>query len=173
MATGTGKTRTIIGLCYRLIKANRFKRILFLVDRRMLATQAINHFGDYKIEDLNTFADTYKVDTLKATIPDLESRLHFSTVQGMVKRLFYSETDENVLPIDTYDCIIIDEAHRGYLQDRELDDEELNFKDQKDYVSKYRMVIDYFDAFCVALTATPALHTTDIFGSTCLYVFIS
>lgn len=164
MATGTGKTRTIIGLCYRLIKANRFKRILFLVDRRMLATQAINHFGDYKIEDLNTFADTYKVDTLKTTIPDLESRLHFSTVQGMVKRLFYSDTDENVLPIDTYDCIIIDEAHRGYLQDRELDDEELNFKDQKDYVSKYRMVIDYFDAFCVALTATPALHTTEIFG---------
>ncbi|MEZ5023756.1 MAG: hypothetical protein R2728_10940 [Chitinophagales bacterium] len=48
-----------------------------------------------------------------------------------------------------YDCIIIDEAHRGYLQDRELDDEELNFKDQRDYVSKYRMVIDYFDAFCV------------------------
>lgn len=164
MATGTGKTRTIIGLCYRLIKANRFKRILFLVDRRLLATQTINNFNDYKIEGLNTFAETYKVDTLKETIPDLESRLHFSTVQSMVKRLFYNKEEEGVLPIDTYDCIIVDEAHRGYLQDRELDDEELNFKDQKDYVSKYRMVIDYFDAFTVGLTATPALHTSEIFG---------
>src|SRR5690606_30071254 len=44
MATGTGKTRTIIGLCYRLIQSNRFKRILFLVDRTLLATQAINSF---------------------------------------------------------------------------------------------------------------------------------
>ncbi len=164
MATGTGKTRTIIGLCYRLIKANRFKRILFLVDRRLLATQAIGNFEDNKIEGLNTFAETYKVDKLKDTIPDIESRLHFSTVQSMVKRLFYSNDDESVLPIDAYDCIIVDEAHRGYLQDRELDDEELNFKDQKDYVSKYRMVIDYFDAFTVGLTATPALHTTEIFG---------
>ncbi|MCP4052303.1 MAG: type I restriction-modification system endonuclease [Mesoflavibacter sp.] len=163
MATGTGKTRTIIGLCYRLIKANRFKRILFLVDRRLLAIQAINNFEDNKIEGLNTFAETYKVDKLKVTIPDLESRLHFSTVQSMVKRLFYGN-DEDVLPIDTYDCIIVDEAHRGYLQDRELDDEELNFKDQRDYVSKYRMVVDYFDAFTVGLTATPALHTTEIFG---------
>jgi len=163
MATGTGKTRTIIGLCYRLIKANRFKRILFLVDRRLLANQAINNFEDNKIEGLNTFSETYKVDKLKATIPDLETRLHFSTVQSMVQRLFYGD-GEDVLPIDTYDCIIVDEAHRGYLQDRELDDEELNFKDQRDYVSKYRMVIDYFDAFTVGLTATPALHTTEIFG---------
>jgi type I restriction enzyme R subunit len=163
MATGTGKTRTIIGLCYRLIKANRFKRILFLVDRRLLAIQAINNFEDNKIEGLNTFSETYKVDKLKDTIPDFESRLHFSTVQSMVHRLFYGD-DEDLLPIDTYDCIIVDEAHRGYLQDRELDDDELNFKDQRDYVSKYRMVIDYFDAFTVGLTATPALHTTEIFG---------
>ncbi len=164
MATGTGKTRTIIGLCYRLIKANRFKRILFLVDRRLLATQAIGNFEDNKIEGINTFAETYKVAKLKDTVPDIETRLHFSTVQSMVKRLFYNEDDSNVLPVDTYDCIIVDEAHRGYLQDRELDDDELNFKDQKDYVSKYRMVIDYFDAFTVGLTATPALHTTEIFG---------
>ncbi len=163
MATGTGKTRTIMGLCYRLIKANRFKRILFLVDRRLLATQSFGSFKDNKIEDLSTFSDVYHVDDLKITIPDMESRLHFATVQGMVKRLFYSENNE--LPIDTYDCIIVDEAHRGYLQDKEMDDEELNFKDQHDYVSKYRMVLDYFDAFKVGLTATPALHTKEIFGA--------
>lgn len=165
MATGTGKTRTIMGLCYRLIKANRFRRILFLVDRRLLAIQSIDAFKDNKVEDLNTFSETYKVEGLKDTIPDLETRLHFATVQGMVKRLFYSENDESKLPIDTYDCIIVDEAHRGYLQDKEMDDEELNFKDQKDYVSKYRMVLDYFDAYSVGLTATPALHTKEIFGA--------
>lgn len=164
MATGTGKTRTILGLCYRLIKANRFKRILFLVDRNLLASQTFDTFKDSKIDDFNSFLDTYKVSKLNEIIPDLESRLHFATVQGMVKRLFYSSEDQIVLPVDTYDCIIVDEAHRGYLQDKEMDDEELNFKDQRDYVSKYRMVLDYFDAFGIGLTATPALHTTEIFG---------
>jgi type I restriction enzyme R subunit len=164
MATGTGKTRTILGLCYRLISTNRFKRILFLVDRNLLAIQTFNTFKDTKIEDANSFISTYHVSDLKDRIPDFESRLHFATVQGMVKRLFYEQEGQPVLPVDTYDCIIVDEAHRGYLQDREMDDEELNFKDQKDYVSKYRLVLDYFDAFGIGLTATPALHTTEIFG---------
>ncbi len=164
MATGTGKTRTITGLCYRLIKSNRFKRILFLVDRRLLATQASDAFEDNRLEDLHTFSGIYNVEGLKAVIPDINTRLHFATVQSMVKRLFYGDEDSTVLPIDTYDCIIVDEAHRGYLLDREMDDEELNFKDQNDYVSKYRRVIDYFDAVAIGLTATPALHTTEIFG---------
>ena len=82
----------------------------------------------------------------------------------MVKRLFYNDNDISIPTVDAYDCIIIDEAHRGYLLDKEIDEDDLNFKDQRDYVSKYRMVLDYFDAFAVGLTATPALHTTDIFG---------
>ncbi|MCH7413786.1 type I restriction-modification system endonuclease [Belliella sp. R4-6] len=163
MATGTGKTRTIIGLCYRLIQSNRFKRILFLVDRTLLATQAINSFKDNKIIGLNTFSEIYGIKELQDKVPELDTRLHFATVQGMVKRLFYSE-DQDSPPVDQYDCIIIDEAHRGYLMDREMDEDELNFKDQRDYVSKYRMVLDYFDAFAIGLTATPALHTTEIFG---------
>ncbi len=164
MATGTGKTRTIIGLCYRLIKSNRFRRILFLVDRRLLASQAFDSFQDNKVEDLNTFSEIYHVAKLKELIPETETRLHFATVQSMVKRLFYGKEEATMLPIDTYDCIIVDEAHRGYLLDREMDDEEIGFKDQKDYVSKYRRVIDYFDAFVIGLTATPALHTKEIFG---------
>lgn len=163
MATGTGKTRTIIGLAYRLIQSNRFRRILFMVDRRLLATQALDHFKDDKIEDLNTFAEIYQMQGLKELIPEMDTRLHFATVQSMVKRLFYSEGDS--LPIDTYDCIIVDEAHRGYLLDKEMDDEELGFKDQRDYVSKYRRVLDYFDATAIGMTATPALHTTEIFGA--------
>lgn len=165
MATGTGKTRTIIGLCYHLIKTNRFNRILFLVDRTLLGTQALNSFKDNKVVDLNTFADIYKINGLKEMVPDVETRLHFATVQSMVKRLFYNESDDKLPSVDQYDCIIIDEAHRGYLLDRQMDEDELSFKDQRDYVSKYRMVLDYFDAYAIGLTATPALHTKDIFGS--------
>lgn len=164
MATGTGKTRTIMGLCYRLVQTNRFKRILFLVDRNLLGTQAQDRFKDTRIEDLKTFAEIYKISELKNIKPDIDTRMHFATVQSMVKRLFYSDDDTNKPTVDAYDCIIVDEAHRGYLLDREMDDEELTFKDQHEYVSKYRMVLDYFDAFAVGLTATPALHTTQIFG---------
>ena len=161
MATGTGKTRTVIGLSYRLIKSDRFKRILFLTDRRMLATQAIGSYQDNRIENLNTFADVYQLEELKDTTPDGETRLHFATVQSMVKRLFYNDSP---LPIDSYDCIIIDEAHRGYNLDKEIDEEDLSFKDQDDYVSQYKKVIEYFNAYIIGLTATPALHTTQIFG---------
>lgn len=164
MATGTGKTRTIIGLCYRLIQSNRFQRILFLVDRTLLANQAINAFKDNKIIGLNTFAEIYDIKELKHILPEMDTRLHFATVQGMVKRIFYNE-GEDIPAIDQYDCIIVDEAHRGYLMDRELDEDDLEFRDQREYVSKYRMVLDYFDAYAIGMTATPALHTTEIFGS--------
>lgn len=171
MATGTGKTRTAIGLAHRLIKTNRFRRILFLVDRRFLAEQAFENFKDNKVEGINTFAEIYEVKEITDQIPDVDTRLHFATVQSLVKRLFHQE-EENASPlgtgglsVDTYDMIIVDEAHRGYNEDGELSEDELAFKDQNDYVSQYRRVIDYFDAFALGLTATPALHTSNIFGS--------
>ena len=67
--------------------------------------------------------------------------------------------------MDQYDCIVVDECHRGYLLDRELSDTELSFRSYDDYISKYRRVLDYFDAVKIGLTATPALHTTQIFGA--------
>ena len=63
-----------------------------------------------------------------------------------------------------FDLIIFDEVHRGYILDREFADDEILFRDQSDYQSKYCAVIEYFDAVKIALTATPALHTTEIFG---------
>lgn len=50
MATGTGKTKTCIALIYRLLKAQRFRRILFLVDRSALGEQAANAFKDTRME---------------------------------------------------------------------------------------------------------------------------
>ena len=60
--------------------------------------------------------------------------------------------------------MIVDECHRGYLLDRELSDAELMFRSEADYISKYRRVLEYFDAVKIGLTATPALHTIEIFG---------
>jgi type I restriction enzyme R subunit len=48
--------------------------------------------------------------------------------------------------VDQYDCIVIDECHRGYTLDREMSDTELSFRGFDDYISKYRRVLDYFDA---------------------------
>lgn len=162
MATGTGKTRTVIGLIYRLLKAQRFNRILFLVDRTTLGEQAQNAFKDTRLEQNKLFTDIYDLKEIDDAVPDTATKVHVATVQGMVHRLF--NNGEDGLPIDRYDCIIIDEAHRGYILDREMGDGEMEFRDEGDYISAYRRVLDQFDAFKVALTATPAQHTTEIFG---------
>jgi type I restriction enzyme R subunit len=169
MATGTGKTKTAIAMVYRLLKAERFRRILFLVDRSALGIQATDDFSEVRLENLNTFADTFEVMGMEQNkpvkpIPEDGTKVHVATVQGLVKRLLYPNDNENKPGVGQYDCIIVDECHRGYLLDRELSDTEILFRDQKDYQSKYRSVIEYFDAFKIGLTATPALHTTDIFG---------
>ncbi|MEW4327806.1 type I restriction-modification system endonuclease [Rossellomorea marisflavi] len=162
MATGTGKTRTAIALMYRLIKTKKCRRILFLVDRKSLGEQTQDALKDTKIEGFS-FSDVYDVKTLEDMTPDVETKVHIATVQGMVRRLFYSD-NEDMPSVGQYDFIIVDEAHRGYTSDREMTEDELTFRDQNDYISQYRRVIDYFDASCLGLTATPALHTTDIFG---------
>ena len=60
--------------------------------------------------------------------------------------------------------MVVDECHRGYLLDREMSDAELSFRNEADYISKYRRVLEHFDAVKIGLTATPALHTVQIFG---------
>jgi type I restriction enzyme, R subunit len=165
MATGTGKTRTFIGLVYRLIKTARFRRVLFIVDRTALGEQAIGAFEHAVLEGLKTFTQIFDVKGLEELRPAPETKLHFATVQGMLKRILYPSRDEERPQIDDYDCIVVDECHRGYTLDREMTDAELTFRDQNDYISQYRRVLDTFDAVKIGLTATPALHTTEIFGA--------
>jgi len=164
MATGTGKTRTCISLLYRLIRAKRFRRILFLVDRRELGTQAGDSFNDVKLENLQSFSQIYDVKQIGEARPDEETRVHIATIQGVMKRLLYPSDTQPAFPVDLYDCVIIDECHRGYTLDRDLSDEEIGFVSEQDYISKYRRVLEHFDAVKVGLTATPALHTSEIFG---------
>lgn len=163
MATGTGKTRTVLGMTYRFLKTGRFKRILFLVDRTALGEQALDVFKEVKLEDLMPLADIYNIKGLEDKEIERETRIQVATVQGMVKRILYNDGD-TMPAVNDYDLIIIDEAHRGYLLDKEMGDTELLYRDQRDYQSKYRSVIEYFDAVKIALTATPALQTTEIFG---------
>ncbi|WP_212637942.1 type I restriction-modification system endonuclease [Desulfocicer vacuolatum] len=164
MATGTGKTRTCIGLTYRLVKAKRFRRILFLVDRTSLGEQAQDAFNDVKLENLQSFADIYDIKELGDVKPEDDTRLHVATIQGMVRRILFPADNTPPLPVDQYDCIVVDECHRGYSLDRDMTEGELVFRSEKDYISKYTRVLDHFDAVKVGLTATPALHTTEIFG---------
>ncbi len=110
------------------------------------------------------FANIFGIKELDEQLPDNDTALHIATVQGMVKRLLYPSGDQSLPPVDQYDCIIVDECHRGYLLDRELSDTELSFRDFDEYISKYRRVLDYFDAVKIGLTATPAQHTSEIFG---------
>ena len=165
MATGTGKTKTCIALIYRLLKTQRFRRVLFLVDRSSLGEQAANAFKDTRMEGVQTFAEVFGLKELEDRAPDADTSVHVATVQGMVKRILNPSADDQAPPIDAYDAVIVDECHRGYTLDRELSDTELQFRDFDHYVSTYRRVLDYFDAVKVGLTATPALHTTQIFGA--------
>ncbi|HVJ90816.1 MAG TPA: type I restriction-modification system endonuclease, partial [Labilithrix sp.] len=164
MATGTGKTKTAIGLVYRLLKAKRFRRVLFLVDRSALGEQTGNAFKETKLENLQAFHQIFDMKELGDLAPERDTKLHIATVQSLVRRVLSATDPADVPPVDQYDCLVIDECHRGYTLDRELSEVELGFRDFEDYISKYRRVLDHFDAVKIGLTATPALHTTEIFG---------
>ncbi len=164
MATGTGKTKLAIAMLYRLLATKRFRRICFVVDRSALGTQTSDEFMSTAIEGPKTFGQLFGMKGLEDIKPDPETRVHICTIQGLVKRVLYNNDPADVPPIGQYDLMVIDECHRGYLLDREMSDAELSFRSQDDYVSKYRRVLEYFDAVKIGLTATPALHTAQIFG---------
>lgn len=162
MATGTGKTRTVLGLIYKMLEAKRFHRILFLVDRVSLGEQAMDTFKDVKLKELLPLDKIYEIKEIDDNDINLETKVSISTVQGLLKRTILAN-EPDLMP-GAFDLIVVDEAHRGYILDREMTEEEILFDNQEDYMSKYKQVIEYFDAVKVALTATPALHTTEIFG---------
>jgi len=89
--TGTGKTKTktCIALIYRLLKVQRFRRILVLVDRAALGEQAANAFKDTRMEGLRTFAETFGIKKFDEAEPETATVVHVATVQGMVKRILY------------------------------------------------------------------------------------
>lgn len=164
MATGTGKTRTALGLVYRLLKSGRFRRILFMVDREALGEQTLNSFKATHLEGHLSLTQIYDVKGLEDGAPDAATRLDIETVQTLSRRIL-SPGEAGAPPVGLYDCIVVDECHRGYTLDRQMGDEELEYRSEEEYLSRYRRVIEHFDAVAIGLTATPALHTTQIFGA--------
>lgn len=169
MATGTGKTRLAIALMYELLRRKRFRRILFLVDRNALGRQTLDAMSTTDTSGFLKFDQVFPVADMARKFPEGTDRVQVATVQAMIRRIFDDPNStrpgaERPTP-GTYDLIIVDEAHRGYTLDAELREDDLGFRNLEDYLSAYRRVLDYFDATKIALTATPALHTREIFGA--------
>jgi len=127
MATGAGKTRTVIALVDLLQRANWAKRILFLADRVALVNQAANAFKAH-------LPDAAAVNLVSDK--NTEARVYVSTYPTMMGLI--NETDDGLrrFGVGHFDLIIVDEAHRSIYQ-------------------KYRAIFAYFDALLVGLTATP------------------
>lgn len=128
MATGAGKTRTVIALCDLLMRANWAKRILFLADRVALVKQACNAFKRH-LPDSNPV-------NLVTEKEQSGSRVYVSTYPTMMGQINQLEGEKRRFGTGYFDLIVIDEAHRSVYQ-------------------KYKAIFDYFDSFLVGLTATP------------------
>jgi type I restriction enzyme, R subunit len=127
MATGAGKTRTVIALCDLLMRCNWAKRILFLADRVALVNQALNAFKQH-------LPDSSPVNLV--TEKDKEGRVYVSTYPTMMGLIDEAKDGQKRFGIGHFDLVIIDEAHRSVYQ-------------------KYRAIFEYFDSYLVGLTATP------------------
>lgn len=129
MATGSGKTRTVISLCDVLLQHGWVKNILFLADRNSLVTQAkrsfVNLLPDLSVTNLCEEKDNYQAHCV------------FSTYQTMMNCIDSVKDEEGKLfTCGHFDLVICDEAHRSIY-------------------NKYKDIFTYFDAPLVGLTATP------------------
>ncbi|MCA2998432.1 MAG: DEAD/DEAH box helicase family protein [Rhodocyclaceae bacterium] len=169
MATGSGKTYTAISFIYRLIKFAGAKRILFLVDRGNLGRQTKKEFDQYESPYNNyKFGEEYIVQHLSSNNLDTTARVTICTIQRMYSMLkgreLAAEDDEVSadgvaqlfkepdpieynprVPIESFDIIITDEAHRSIY-------------------NLWRQVLEYFDAYLIGLTATPSKQTFGFFN---------
>ncbi|SDM10664.1 type I restriction enzyme, R subunit [Geodermatophilus siccatus] len=127
MATGSGKTRTVIALVDQLMRAGWVKRVLFLADRTALVTQAV---GAFKTHLPN--ATTVNLVTEKVT----DGRVYVSTYPTMMNLINETDAGRRLFGPGYFDLIVIDEAHRSVYQ-------------------KYRSIFSWFDSLLVGLTATP------------------
>lgn len=130
MATGSGKTRTVIALTDVLMRSNWVKRVLFLADRVALVNQAVKAFKTH-------LPDAAPVNLV--TDRHAEGRVFVSTyptMMGLIDEVHDGHDGQRRFGVGHFDLIVIDEAHRSVYQ-------------------KYRAIFDYFDALLVGLTATP------------------
>ncbi|WP_299928790.1 DEAD/DEAH box helicase family protein [uncultured Pelagimonas sp.] len=133
MATGSGKTRTVIALIDQLMRANRVKRVLFLADRIALVKQAHGAFKTH-------LSATPSANLLERHDPKKNdhsgARVCMSTYPTMMGLIEQMKGGQKQFGPGHFDMIVIDEAHRSVYR-------------------KYRAIFEYFDSLLVGLTATP------------------
>ncbi len=127
MATGSGKTRTVVALADMLMRANWVKRVLFLADRKALVKQAVGAFKTH-------LPDSSPVNLL--TDKNTEGRVYVSTYPTMMGLIDETDSGTRKFGPGYFDLVVIDEAHRSVYQ-------------------KYRHIFRYFDSLLLGLTATP------------------
>lgn len=127
MATGSGKTRTVIALSDLLMRTNWTRRILFLADRVALVNQAANAFKAFLPQASPVNLVTDKV---------AHGRVYVSTYPTMMGLIDETKSGVRRFGPGHFDLIVIDEAHRSVYR-------------------KYKAIFDYFDSLLVGLTATP------------------
>jgi len=185
MATGTGKTFTMVNEAYRLMKSGVAKRILFLVDRRALAAQAVREFQSFDAEPGKKFHQVYEVYSQRFQREDIEEGkfdptvlpqtyltdpptgaafVYVCTIQRMAINLF----GRGAVPLRPDEPPEEEEAEAGKLDipihafDFVIADEcHRGYTAQE--LSVWRNTLDHFDAITLGLTATPAAHTTSYF----------
>lgn len=183
MATGTGKTFMTVNEIYRLMKSGAAKRILFLVDRRALAAQAVRTFASFEPEPGLKFNKIYEVYSQKFQKEDFGEEEKFdptvlpnsyltapkpgsafvyvSTIQRMAINLFGRDTvlgDEDEVPDEDADKIDIP-IHAFDL----IIADECHRGYTAKQIAVWRQTLEHFDGIKIGLTATPAQHTTSYF----------
>jgi type I restriction enzyme R subunit len=188
MATGTGKTYTLVSLIYRLLESKHFKRILFLVDRRALAAQAVREFRAFDTPSGNKFSQEYEVYSQKFQKEDFDEKDKFDPQVLPTEYLTKPDSTKTFVYVTTIQRMTVNLFgwENAFQQDPndpdyEEDAEELNIpipihafdliiadECHRGYTAKdtaiWRKTLDHFDAIKIGLTATPAVHTSAYFG---------
>lgn len=183
MATGTGKTFTTVNQVYRLMKSGVAKRVLFLVDRRALAAQAVRAFASFDAEPGLKFNQVYEVYSQRFHREDFEEDEAFDPKVLPASYLLDPKGQHTFVYISTIQRMTINLFGREAVfasGDEEID-EDANQLDipihafdvviadecHRGYTSSevaiWRRTLDHFDAMKIGLTATPAAHTTSYF----------
>lgn len=184
MATGTGKTFTTVNLVYRMLVSGYAKRILFLVDRKSLAAQAVTAFASFDTPRKIKFKDEYELYSQRFQREDFEGD-NFDPTLLPNEYLTNPDTGKTFLYVCTIQRMAINLYGRAgaFSGESEGDDNsdadvipipshafDLIVADEchRGYTSKdtnvWRNVLNHFDAIKIGLTATPASHTTAYFG---------
>jgi type I restriction enzyme, R subunit len=182
MATGTGKTFTLVNECYRLMKSGAARRILFLVDRRALAAQAVRAFASFEAEPNLKFDKIYEVYSQRFQQNDLGDDEKFDPKVLPRQYLESPQPKHAFVYVCTIQRMAINLFGRSVIWrgEEEIDDDVEQLKIPRhvcDVViadechrgyttaeeSTWRNTLDHFDAVKVGLTATPAAHTKAYF----------